>query len=55
MTIEEILSMEERQIFDRKSIVIHATVLSDVVCAFANADGGTIAMAFLIKPALLRA
>ncbi|MDE6844553.1 MAG: ATP-binding protein [Lachnospiraceae bacterium] len=36
--------MEEGQIFDRKSIAIHATALSDVVCTFANADGGTIAI-----------
>ena len=44
MTIEDILSMEEGQVFDRKSIAIRATALSDVICAFANADGGTIAI-----------
>ena len=42
MTIEEILSKEESQTFDRKSIMIKPTDLSDTVCAFANADGGVI-------------
>lgn len=44
MTIEEVLAFEEKQIFDRKSINIAATALSDTICAFANADGGTIAI-----------
>ena len=44
MTIEEILTTEEGQTFDRKSIKIVAKTLSDPICAFANADGGTIAV-----------
>ncbi len=44
MTISEVLAMEEKQIFDRKSIQIKPVDLSDTICAFANADGGTIAI-----------
>ena len=44
MTIDEILNFEEMQIFDRKSINISGAKLSDTICAFANADGGTIAI-----------
>ena len=44
MTIEEILTIDEKQIFDRKSIRIKPTDLSDTICAFANADGGTVAI-----------
>lgn len=44
MTIDEVLSMDEKQIFDRKSILIKPVDLSDTICAFANADGGTIAI-----------
>ena len=44
MTIEEVLAMDEKQIFDRKSIRIKPVDLSDTICAFANADGGTIAI-----------
>ena len=44
MTIEEVLGMNEKQIFDRKSIQIKPVDLSDTICAFANADGGTIAI-----------
>lgn len=44
MTIEEVLMMSEKQIFDRKSIQIKPVDLSDTICAFANADGGTIAI-----------
>lgn len=44
MTIEQILAMDEKQIFDRKSIQIKPSDLSATVCAFANADGGTIAI-----------
>lgn len=44
MTIEEILANEESQTFDRKSIQIKPTDLSCTVCAFANADGGIIAV-----------
>ena len=49
MTIEQILAFEEFQIFDRKSINISATSLSDTICAFANADGGTIAIGITDK------
>lgn len=44
MTIEEVLAKEEKQIFDRKSIHIKPADLSDTLCAFANADGGTVAI-----------
>ena len=44
MTIEEDLAKGEKQIFDRKSIQISPTDLSDTLCAFANADGGTVAI-----------
>lgn len=44
MTIEQILAMDEKQIFDRKSILIKPKDLSDTLCAFANADGGTVAI-----------
>ena len=44
MTIEEILSMEENQIFDRKSINISPKDLAIPIVAFANADGGDIAI-----------
>ncbi|MBR4369604.1 MAG: putative DNA binding domain-containing protein, partial [Victivallales bacterium] len=44
MTISEVLAMNEKQIFDRKSILIKPADLSDTLCAFANADGGTVAI-----------
>lgn len=44
MTIDEILAKDEKQIFDRKSIQINPADLSDTICAFANADGGTVAI-----------
>ena len=44
MNIEQVLAMNEFQIFDRKSIHIAPTSLSDLLCAFANADGGTVAI-----------
>ena len=44
MTIDEVLAKEEKQIFDRKSIQINPADLSDTLCAFANADGGTVAI-----------
>ncbi|MBR5077677.1 MAG: putative DNA binding domain-containing protein, partial [Victivallales bacterium] len=44
MTISEVLAMNEKQIFDRKSILIKPVDLSDTLCAFANADGGTVAI-----------
>lgn len=44
MTIDEVLAKDEKQIFDRKSIHIKPADLSDTLCAFANADGGTVAI-----------
>ncbi|MDO4284591.1 MAG: ATP-binding protein [Eubacteriales bacterium] len=44
MTIDEAVANEERQIFDRKSIQIRPVDLSNTFCAFANADGGTVAI-----------
>ena len=44
MTIEEVLAFEEMQIFDRKSIKIEPKALAIPLIAFANADGGTIAI-----------
>lgn len=39
MTIEEILQNEERQTFDRKSVMIESKALAIPLIAFANADG----------------
>ena len=44
MTIEEILAFDEMQIFDRKSINIDPKALAVTLVAFANADGGTVAI-----------
>ena len=44
MTIEEILLKEENQTFDRKSINISPKDLAIPIIAFANADGGTVAI-----------
>lgn len=44
MKIEEVLTMSEKQIFERKSVRIKPTDLSATLCAFANADGGIIAI-----------
>jgi ATP-dependent DNA helicase RecG len=44
MTIEEVLSVEEMQIFDRKSVNIEPKALAIPIIAFANADGGTAAI-----------
>ena len=41
MTIEEVLAVEEMQVFDRKSVNIAPKVLAIPIIAFANADGGT--------------
>ena len=53
MRIEEVLAMDEKQIFDRKSIQIRPTDLSETICAFANADGGTIAVGISDKKRLI--
>lgn len=42
MTIHEILENEERQIFDRKSVMVDPKALAITVVASANADGGRI-------------
>ncbi|MDD2973191.1 MAG: ATP-binding protein [Lachnospiraceae bacterium] len=44
MTIEELLIIEENQTFDRKSIMIDPKALAKTLVAFANADGGMIAI-----------
>ncbi len=44
MTLEEIKIKEEKQIFDRKSADIDAKALAITIIAFANADGGDIAI-----------
>ena len=44
MTIDEIINNEERQIFERKSIQIEPKALAIPIIAFANADGGKIAI-----------
>ena len=44
MTIEEVLAVEEMQVFDRKSVIIAPKVLAIPIIAFANADGGTVAI-----------
>lgn len=49
MTIEEILAEEEGQIFDRKSINISPKDLAIPIVAFANADGGDIAIGITDK------
>lgn len=42
MTIEELLQNDERQTFDRKSVMIEPKALAIPLVAFANADGGKI-------------
>ena len=44
MTIEEIQKSTEFQVFDRKSARIDAKALAITIIAFANADGGRIAI-----------
>ena len=44
MRIEQVLANDEKQIFDRKSIQIKPADLANTICAFANADGGTVAV-----------
>ena len=44
MTLEEIIFKEEKQVFDRKSADIDAKTLAITIVAFANADGGDIAI-----------
>ncbi|MCM1136814.1 MAG: putative DNA binding domain-containing protein [Clostridium sp.] len=42
VTIDELLENEERQTFERKSIMIEPKALAITIVAFANADGGKI-------------
>ncbi len=44
MTIQEIISREEGQTFDRKSVNVGAKGLAVAIVAMANADGGVIAI-----------
>ncbi len=44
MTIQEITTRKEEQTFDCKSIQIDPKALAITIVAFANADGGTIAI-----------
>lgn len=44
MTFEEIKTKEEKQVFDRKAADIDAKALAISIIAFANADGGDIAI-----------
>ncbi len=44
MTLEEVKTKEEKQVFDRKSADIDAKTLAITIIAFANADGGDIAI-----------
>lgn len=44
MTVETLTTCNESQTFDRKSVKIAAKDLASIVVAFANADGGTIAI-----------
>lgn len=44
MTIEELCTQTEKQQFDRKSARISAAAIAIPIIAFANADGGTVAI-----------
>ena len=44
MTIEEMCTTTEKQLFDRKSAKIEATAIATPIIAFANADGGLLAI-----------
>lgn len=44
MTIEEMCTTTEKQVFDRKSAKIEATAIATPIIAFANADGGLLAI-----------
>lgn len=44
MTIEEMCTTTEKQSFDRKSAKIDATAIATPMIAFANADGGLLAV-----------
>lgn len=44
MTVEEMCTTKEKQSFDRKSAKIDATAIATPMIAFANADGGLLAV-----------
>lgn len=44
MNIDELCSKTEGQVFDRKSAKIEPTALANHITAFANADGGVLAI-----------
>ena len=44
MTIEKVLSFEEMQVFERKSINIDLRSFANIIVSFANSDGGIIAI-----------
>ena len=44
MTIEEMCTTTEKQSFDRKSAKIEVTAIATPMIAFANADGGLLAV-----------
>ena len=54
MTIDEVLAFEEMQIFERKSINVDAKALAIALVAFANADGGIVAIGISDKESTLR-
>ncbi len=51
MKIEELLALKENQTYDKKSISIDSKSLAKTLVAFANADGGTIAIGITDKTA----
>lgn len=38
MTIDEVIAMDEKQVFDRKSIRIKPVDLSDIICVSASTE-----------------
>jgi len=44
VTTQDILTLKEGQYFDRKSAIIKAKKIAEVLIAFANADGGVVAI-----------
>ena len=51
MTIEEVLAVEEMQVFDRKSVNIAPKVLAIPIIAFANADVAQLPLEYLTRHA----
>lgn len=44
LTLEYLTSQDENKYFDRKSAKIKVSDIADLISAFANAEGGTIAI-----------